>query len=452
MSEQLRFTLDDDLAPPARLLLCGAGGGGVNAINNYLGQAGTPIETLAVETDPRALQRSRAKGKIPLLGGGGGKVWGTGGDPARGRALTLGATNEILAALQGVDLLFLAASLGGGTGSGAAPVIANLAAQAGVLTISVLTLPRRGEGVKSAARAAAALEETRNHSDAVLVVENDRIFAAETGPVPLLDAFRKADEVLARAVIALTEIIQGAGYINIDFADVERTLRHRGDAVLGIGRGRGPDRLKHAFNAALEHPFVRGGDISKAQCALINLRGDPTGADQAALEELQLAGNAGQEIKFGIIPDPSMGDELELTIVAAGMPLRGETQPAAPAPLSAPNFMLGARPATPQRMSVSAGVERMAAARVFTPPAPPAPQRNSPLPSLEGGKVAAAAAQPDANAGMIVKEAPPAPGASIANVRTEVITSLPPLDPPAAAPGQDPREVPAFLRRRRETV
>ena len=469
MNEQMPLLLDDDGAPPARLLLCGVGGGGVNAVNNYLARASGPVDTLSVEADRRALARSAARRKVALLGAAGpAKAWGTGGDPARGKTLALGATNELLATLAGTDLMFLAASLGGGTGSGAAPVIANLAAQAGILTIAVVTMPRRGEGSRATERARQALADIRAQADAVLVVENDRIFAAESVPVPLLDAFRKADEVLARAVIALTEIIHGAGYINIDFADVERTLRMRGGAVLGIGRGRGPDRMRDAFAAAVEHPFVGGVDLSRAKAALINLRGRPTGADMKVINELPLSGGLEQELKYGIIADESLGDEIELTIIASGLPVADAPAIAAPETKAAapqvPSYYMGgaSRESTPSRLAASAAgpspvragpsVMSVTPARSAAPVTPvnaarlTPPRAGSALPALQTGT------PPEISSEDLPPVSEPARAAGRPEVRTEVITSLPAIDPPTPPPGGDPREVPAFMRRRRETV
>ncbi len=308
----------------ARIKVIGVGGGGGNALNTMILAGLTGVDFIAANTDCQALQHNRAATKIQL----GAKVTkglGAGANPEIGRQAALEDKEKILAALAGADMVFVTAGMGGGTGTGGAPVIADLARQVGALTVGVVTKPFLFEGKRRQKQAESGLNELKNAVDTLITIPNQRLLAVADATTTLLDTFKKADEVLLNAVQGISDLITIPGLINVDFADVRTIMSNMGMALMGTGSAAGNERALAAARMAIESPLLEDVQIDGATGILINI----TGGGNMTLVEVNQACSLIQEaaheeanIIFGSVIDDGMGDRLKITVIATGFASR----------------------------------------------------------------------------------------------------------------------------------
>jgi cell division protein FtsZ len=325
--DALRIHYHDDMRRSARIKVIGVGGGGNNAVNRMIAANVEGVEFIGANTDVQALEGSNAPVKLQLgvkLTGG----LGAGANPDVGRRAALEDSDKIIEALEGADMVFVTAGLGGGTGTGAAPVIASLASEMGALTIAVVTRPFAFEGKRRAMQAERGLQELLESVDTLIVIPNEKLLtaAADAG---FFESFRIADDILRQGVQGISDIITIPGVINRDFADVKTTMAGMGYSVMGTAVRSGEGRAREAALAAMASPLLEDGAINGARGILINI----TGSSQLKLSEVNEASSLIQEaaheeanIIFGAVLDESMGDEVKLTVIATGF--RNEAAPA----------------------------------------------------------------------------------------------------------------------------
>jgi cell division protein FtsZ len=316
----LRLTLDEPQFSGARIKVIGVGGGGSNAVNRMVRQGFPGVEFVVANTDTQALRQSPAPTRIQL-GERLTKGLGAGADPNVGRQAALEDTERVIQALDGADLVFVTTGLGGGTGTGAAPVIAGLASQLGALTIAVVTKPFRFEGRKRSKQAETGLAELRDCVDCIITIPNERLLSTIPRDKPLLDAFEKADDVLRQAIQGISDLILVPGMINLDFADVKTILTGMGVAVMGTGMAEGANRAVEAARAAISSPLLEDASIDGARGVIINV----TGGNDLSLCEVSEASLIVQEaahedanIIFGAVIDPNLNGRMKITVIATG--------------------------------------------------------------------------------------------------------------------------------------
>ncbi len=300
----------------------GVGGGGCNAVTYMFNQKIQGCDFIVCNTDSQALQKSSVPTKLQL-----GKGLGAGTDPVKGRNAALEAEEQIAATIldTGTQMLFITAGMGGGTGTGAAPVIADMAKKRGILTVAVVTLPFHNEGNESLSKAIDGIHELEKCVDSMLIINNEKLYECY-GDLLIQDAFPKADEVLATAVRGVIEIITTAGHINVDFEDVSKMMRNSGMALMGCGHGSGEHRIQDAIKEALESPLLNDFDLKTAKNVLINITvgKNDKGLLMRELDSIndkinEYTGNA-NNFKRGIIFDenPEVGDKISITVIATG--------------------------------------------------------------------------------------------------------------------------------------
>jgi cell division protein FtsZ len=316
----LRLKLDEEGRTGARIKVVGVGGGGSNAVNRMV-QAGLEgVEFIVVNTDLQALKLNAAPNKIQI-GGKLTKGLGAGADPNVGRQAALEDTDKLIEALDGADMVFVTTGLGGGTGTGAAPVIASLASELGALTIAVVTKPFRFEGKKRQTQAERGLEELRDCVDTVITIPNERLLATIARTTSLTDAFTSADDVLRQAIQGISDLILVPGLINLDFADVKTIMAGMGIAIMGTGIGEGAGRAMDAANAAVSSPLLEDASVKGARGVIINVTG---GSDLSLIEVseasaiIQEAAHEDANIIFGAVVDPRMEGRVKITVIATG--------------------------------------------------------------------------------------------------------------------------------------
>ncbi|AEH10386.1 cell division protein FtsZ [Candidatus Protofrankia datiscae] len=303
----------------AVIKVVGIGGGGVNAVNRMIEVGLKGVEFIAINTDAQALLMSDADVKLDV-GRELTRGLGAGADPEVGRQAAEDHREEIEEVLKGADMVFVTAGEGGGTGTGGAPVVANVARSLGALTIGVVTRPFTFEGRRRATQAEAGIDALRNEVDTLIVIPNDRLLAMTDRDISVLDAFRSADQVLLSGVQGITDLITTPGLINLDFADVKTVMSHAGSALMGIGRARGDDRAIVAAEQAIASPLLEAS-MDGAQGVLLNISG---GSDlglfeiNAAAELVADAAHPEANIIFGAVIDDALGDEVRVTVIAAG--------------------------------------------------------------------------------------------------------------------------------------
>ncbi|MEN9957448.1 MAG: hypothetical protein RIR46_1056 [Actinomycetota bacterium] len=320
----------------AVIKVVGVGGGGVNAINRMVEAGLRGVEFIAINTDSQALLLSPADVKIDI-GRELTRGLGAGADPEIGRRAAEDHADEIEAVLRGADMVFVTAGEGGGTGTGAAPVVARIAKQTGALTVGVVTRPFSFEGARRADQANAGIEVLRSEVDTLIVVPNQRLLEIENRSVSFVDAFMIADDVLRSGVQGITDLIAVPGLINVDFADVRSVMQGAGSALMGIGSAKGEDRAVRAAEAAISSPMLETS-IDGAHGVLLSFQG----ASNIGLHEIDEAARLVQEavnpqanVIFGCTIDDSLGDEIRITVIAAGF--EGVNQVKRPArPIYAP--------------------------------------------------------------------------------------------------------------------
>ena len=304
----------------ARIKVIGVGGGGCNAINTMIAAELTGIEFIAANTDLQVLSKSKAQHKIQL-GAKLTKGLGAGANPDVGRDAALEDIGKIKDALTGADMVFVTAGLGGGTGTGAAPVIANIAREIGALTVGVVTKPFSFEGGKRLQRAEEGLRELKKYVDTLIVIPNQKLLSVVDKKTPLTESFKIADDVLKQAVQGISDLITIAGLVNVDFADVRTIMSHMGRAIMGMGISRGENRAVEAAQKAISSPLLEDNSIEGAQGVLINITGgiDLTLHDvDAASSIIKEAADPNANIIFGSVVNPDFEDIIQVTIIATG--------------------------------------------------------------------------------------------------------------------------------------
>lgn len=303
----------------AVIKVVGVGGGGVNAVNRMIEADLRGVEFVAVNTDAQTLLMSDADVKLDI-GRETTRGLGAGSDPEVGRAAAEEHRDEIMECIKGADMVFITAGAGGGTGTGAAPVIAEIARDLGALTIGVVTRPFGFEGRKRASQADVGINELKQAVDTLIIVPNDRLLTVADNHTPMIDAFRLADQVLYQGVDGITSLITTPGLINLDFADVKTVLASAGSALMGIGHATGENRAETAAKAAISSPLLEAS-IDGARGVLMSISGpsDLTLFEvNAAAEAITRVAHADANIIFGAVVDDAIGDEVKVTVIAAG--------------------------------------------------------------------------------------------------------------------------------------
>ncbi|MCI8437205.1 MAG: cell division protein FtsZ [Lawsonibacter sp.] len=371
----MAFGLDMGPESVVNIKVIGVGGGGNNVVNRMVRTGTKGVEFIAVNTDKQALEASNATSKIQI----GEKLTngqGAGADPEVGRKSAEENRKQISEVLEGTDMVFITAGMGGGTGTGAAPIVADIAKEQGILTVGVVTKPFRFEGSLRMRKAEAGIAELRAKVDSLVIIPNERLKLASDQKITMLNAFEIADDVLQQAVQSISDLIKNTGFINQDFADVSAVMKDAGRAHMGVGRAAGKNKAEEAAKMAISSPLLETS-INGARGVLINV----TGSMDIGLEEVETAANLVQEaaypdanIIFGAAFDETLEDEIRVTVIATGfeenqtVPFPNQVETPAPAPEAAS--------AAPEEEAVSpAGAEAPAVEQPAVPE-PPKPAVN----------------------------------------------------------------------------
>jgi cell division protein FtsZ len=319
----------------ARIKVMGVGGGGSNAVNRMIEEGMAGVEFISVNTDAQALLLSNAPRRVRI----GDKLTrglGAGGDPEKGQKAAEESAEELYEVVRGADMIFIAAGMGGGTGTGAAPVVAQVAKECGALTIGVVTKPFTFEGNKRSASAEAGINRLKDHVDTLIVIPNDRLLQIVDKRASLKDSFRMADDVLRQGIQGISELITVPGLINLDFADVRTIMSEGGAALMAVGKAAGEDRARLAAEQAISSSLL-DITIDGARGILFNVTGGPNmtlfEVNQAAAIIKETA-HPEVNLIFGAVIDPNMGDDIRITVIATGfertgVPRRSLERPAA---------------------------------------------------------------------------------------------------------------------------
>jgi len=303
----------------AVIRVVGAGGGGTNAVNRMVDAGLTGVEFVAVNTDAQALMMCDADVKIHI-GSAATRGLGAGADPAVGQAAAQESRDELKEALKGADMVFVTAGEGGGTGTGGAPIVAELAKELQALTVGVVTKPFAFEGRRRSQQAEQGIENLRDQVDTLIVIENDRLLQVVEKKTSVVEAFRMADDILRQGVQGITDLITVPGLVNLDFADVRTIMKEAGSALMGIGIASGENRAAEAARAAVSSPLLETA-IDGATGILLNITGGPDiglfEVNEAA-EVVTSAADQNANIIFGAVIDEAMGDEVRVTVIATG--------------------------------------------------------------------------------------------------------------------------------------
>lgn len=309
----------------ARIAVLGVGGGGGNALQHMLMSNISGVKFICANTDHQALERVDTENKIQL-GVQSTRGLGAGGNPDVGKMAAEESLQEIKSYLEGTDMLFITAGMGGGTGTGAAPVIAKLAKEMGILTVGVVTTPFSLEGKKRSQSAEKGIEELENNVDSLIVIPNQRLLKVYRN-LTMVDAYKKVDDVLLNSVRNIFDLIIRPGYMNLDFADLKTAMSSRGYAMMGAGLGRGDDRARQAAEQAIRSPLLEGVTSMDAKSLIINITSSDDPEYGVTLEEVeeitaianQIANLDEGNIFFGTAFDPELRDEIRVTVVATGL-------------------------------------------------------------------------------------------------------------------------------------
>jgi len=355
-------TNDADVA--AKIIVVGVGGAGNNAVNRMVDEKIDGVDFIGVNTDKQALQLCKAP-KLLQIGEKLTKGLGAGAKPEIGEKAAEESAEEISAALKGADMVFVTCGMGGGTGTGAAPVVAKLAKDMGILTVGVVTKPFRFEAKARMVNALNGIERIKEHVDTLIVIPNDKLLEIVDRRTTMPEALKKADEVLQQAVQGITDLINVPAVINLDFADVQTVMKDKGIAHIGIGEGKGDDKAMEAVKMAVESPLLET-TISGASHVIINISGDITLADasDAASYVQELAGDD-VNIIFGAMYDESKSDSCTITVIATGLEdkansavqsrLGGGAAFRQPASHMTPTSLKGLQPTTPATPATQGG-------------------------------------------------------------------------------------------------
>ncbi|MCU0241666.1 MAG: cell division protein FtsZ [Vicinamibacteria bacterium] len=320
-----RITFADEENRPARIKVVGVGGAGGNAIGRMITSGLQGVEFIAINTDLQALRANRAPVKIQI-GGKLTKGLGAGANPEVGRQAAVEDTDRICDALEGSDMVFITAGLGGGTGTGAAPVVASIAGQLGgdnsnVLSVAVVTMPFNLEGKRRMQQALEGMAQLKECVDSIIVIPNERLLQSVARNTSVNESFRIADDVLLQAVQGISDIITIPGQINLDFADVRAVMKGMGPAVMGTGIGQGENRAVEAAQRAVANPLLETNTIEGARGVIINITGGPDlslseAADAAAL--ITKSADPDANVIYGIVTDEGLGEVVKVTVIATG--------------------------------------------------------------------------------------------------------------------------------------
>lgn len=322
------FSFDDAAQETATIRVVGVGGGGGNAVNNMLAKGIQGVEFIAVNTDSQALQANCSSIKIQI-GRELTKGLGAGARPSVGADAAMENHREIEAALEGCDMVFITAGMGGGTGTGAAPVVAEIARKMNILTVAVVTKPFECEGLKRLRMAEQGIEHLRAAVDTLIIIPNERLLDIADDNMTVTDAFILADDVLHNATRGISDLITIHGLINLDFADVRTTMVDGGTALMGSATSTGANRAETAAHEAISSPLLGGVSIKGARNALINITAGPSlGIREATQATSVIQKEAGEdaEVIFGTVIDSEMGDTLRVTVIATGFDRAPETR------------------------------------------------------------------------------------------------------------------------------
>ncbi len=454
----------EEVIQQAKIKVIGVGGAGGNAVNTMITNKVEGVEFFSANTDVQALEKSLAPTVIQL-GKDVTRGLGAGANPEKGREAALESVNEIADALRGADMVFVTAGMGGGTGTGAAPIIAQIAREMGALTVGVVTKPFRFEGKRRLRFAEQGIEKLEKAVDTLITIPNDRLLQVTSANTSLLDSFRLADEVLQHATQGVSDLITVPGIINVDFADVRTIMSGQGRALMGMGIGHDEGRALAAAQQAISSPLLEDVTIHGAQGILINIT---AGADlklhevEEAASLIQEAAHEDCNIIFGAVIDPNMGDALRITVIATGFDRHAPAEDELEQVIRSHTSTTQGR----RRSQVQVpGVQAPALNPMFAaaPVAPPAQSRHS------------ASDRHTMTERIMAHErqsATPVPSASSAGMSRSGVIGHPqaqPVQPPVAQPhpqaggvrqsqrgveppsvSGDPSEIPAFLRRRDE--
>lgn len=313
------FQYDDDIDEVVQIKVIGVGGGGGNAVNQMVNSGVQGVEFIAINTDKMALVRSQATNKIQI----GEKITkgqGAGSKPEIGQKAAEESREEICAAIKGTDMIFITAGMGGGTGTGAAPVVAQMAKEMGILTVGIVTKPFSFEGKRRMQQAEAGIAALREHVDSLVIIPNERLKLVSEQRITLLNGFAIADDVLRQGVQSISELIQVPGLINLDFADVTSVMKDAGYAHMGVGRASGKDKAVNAANMAISSPLLETS-IRGARGVIINITASPDiGLDEVeqASEMIHAAAHEDANIIWGAGFNDEMNDEMSVTVIATG--------------------------------------------------------------------------------------------------------------------------------------
>src|SRR4051812_41034046 len=328
-AKRLRLRFEEEGSTGARIKVIGIGGGGSNAVNRMVQAGFDGVQFMVANTDVQALRTNAAPVKLQI-GSKLTKGLGAGADPNVGRSAALEDTDQILAALDGADMIFVTTGLGGGTGTGAAPVIASLASELGALTVAVVTKPFKFEGKKRQIQAEKGLEALRDCVDTIITIPNERLLTIIDRTTSMTDAFATADDVLRQAIQGISDLILVPGLINLDFADVKTIISGMGLAMMGTGVAEGPDRAIEAARRAISSPLLEGASVNGARGVIINV----TGGTDLSLVEVSEASSIVQEaadedanIIFGAVIDPALQGKVKITVIATGFGAHANTRP-----------------------------------------------------------------------------------------------------------------------------
>jgi len=316
------FTFEDTSAQSANIKVIGVGGGGGNALNNMISQKLRGVEFIVANTDAQAIERNDAEIKLQL-GADITRGLGAGANPQVGREAASAEKERLCEFMQGTDMVFITAGMGGGTGTGAAPIIAEAAKEMGVLTVAVVTKPFNFEGKRRMRQAEAGIAELRKSVDTLITIPNQKLIGAVGKNTSMLEAFRKADDVLLQAVRGIAELITHTGYMNVDFADVKAVMSEtRGVAMMGSGSASGESRAIEAAERAISSPLLEDIDIHGAQGILVNVTGNEDMTLAEYDEAVSIIHNMADEeanIICGMVYDQDMSEEIRVTVVATGL-------------------------------------------------------------------------------------------------------------------------------------
>jgi cell division protein FtsZ len=370
--EGLKFEIQEDARAATRIKVVGVGGGGSNAVVRMFSEGLAGVEFHVINTDRQALEAAPVANKIAI----GGKITnglGAGSDPNIGREAALEDTERIVEVLEGADMVFVTAGLGGGTGTGAAPVVASLAKELNALTVAVVTLPFSFEGSRRMRQAEHGLSELATCVDTVIALPNDRLLSLAPRGTSFFEAFRMADDVLRQAVQGISDIITTPGLINRDFSDIRAIMLGMGFAMMGTAVAEGENAAVEAAKKAIRSPLLDDTGITGARGILINITGSSTLGLHEVNEACSLIREAAKceevQINFGVVLNEAMKDAVKITVIATGFPREGVT----------------IEPRRPERKPAAAEPEQQNYALVAEEPAPPPPEPPAVDPAMLAG-------------------------------------------------------------------